>query len=140
VNSCKDATVCLDFFGEVDPHARQYSQIAQGLLKITTSHAKRREFRLRQKRKDASLELFGLLRPSETSPQDPRLSDLRPQPPPGSLFSHPTNEADMTSSAPLDWTIYDADFFALPWPNENGNETPMYEQLVRHTLTSYTIV
>jgi hypothetical protein len=30
----------------------------------------------------------------------------------------PTQNAT-SISASYDWTIYDADFFALPWPNEN---------------------
>jgi hypothetical protein len=135
VNSCKDAMICLDFFGEVDPHARQYSQISQSLLKITNAHAKRREFRLRQKRKEASSELFGLLQPSETSPRDPQLSDFRP----GLLFTQPSGEADMTSSAPLDWTMYDADFFALPWPNENDQGLQDFLQPGTHNLDGASV-
>jgi hypothetical protein len=111
--NCNDAIECLSFFGDVDLHARQYSQIAQSLLKITIAHAKQRELHLRQKRKQASSELFGLL-PSEP----PSLTTQLDEPRPGSFFARNAAEPSITTSAPLDWTIYDADFFALPWPNE----------------------
>jgi hypothetical protein len=138
VDSCKDAIVCLDYFGEVDPHARQYSQIIQSLLKVTVVHAKSRELRLRQKRKEASSELFGLLL-SEAPPQDPRMSDCQPQPHSRALFSQPSDEPDLTSSAPLDWTIYDADFFALPWPNENDQGLQDFLQPGIHNLDGASV-
>jgi hypothetical protein len=34
----------------------------------------------------------------------------------------------------LDWTIYDADFFALPWPNENDEGLQEFLQPGRQTI------
>lgn len=58
---CRASIACLDYFAEVDPHARQYSLVVQALLKTTTTHVKARELRLRSQRKQASSQLFGLL-------------------------------------------------------------------------------
>ncbi|EUC49619.1 hypothetical protein COCMIDRAFT_84123 [Bipolaris oryzae ATCC 44560] len=116
--SCKDAITCMDYFGMVDHHARQYSHAAQSLLKITTAHAKKRELHLRRKRKQASSELFGLL-PSEQTPRAHPIEGPQPRPEPGLPSSTQTTLRNPPAQAPLDWTIYDADFFALPWPSEN---------------------
>lgn len=108
---------CLDYFSRMDPHARQYSLIVQSLLKLMNAQVKKREMRLRLQRKQASSELFGLLshdpvEPSEDDPGDTRLPPLSEP-----ATSYPP-EAPSTATAPSDWTIYDADFFALPWPTE----------------------
>lgn len=58
---CRASIACLDYFAQVDPHARQYSLVVQALLKTTTAHVKKRELRLRSQRKQASSQLFGLL-------------------------------------------------------------------------------
>jgi hypothetical protein len=138
VDSCKDAITCLDYFGDVNPHARQYSQIAQSLLKITIAHAKERELRVRQKRKQASSELFGLL-PSERSVHAPQLNNCHLQARSTSLFSRDAGEPSMPTSAPLDWTIYDADFFALPWPNENDQGLQDFLQPGTHNIDGASI-
>lgn len=119
-DSCAASIRCLDYFGENDPHARQYSEIVQSLLKITTTHVKQREHDLRLKRKQASSELFGLL---------PSLSKVRVEDKANEPFTRvdsepilsqtPALNANATTAQQIDWTIYDPDFFALPWSNEN---------------------
>ncbi|KAF1832442.1 hypothetical protein BDW02DRAFT_424896 [Decorospora gaudefroyi] len=136
--SCKDAITCLNYFGSVDPHARQYSQVAQSLLKITSAHAKKRELHLRQKRKQASSELFGLL-PSEPSLQVRAQNNGQAFPPSDPLFGQTTNESNNSASAPLGWTIYDADFFALPWPNENDQGLQDFLQPGTHTFDGASV-
>lgn len=75
---------------------------------------------MRIQRKQASSDLFGLLPSISGPPQHNSARDT-------SHDQHTTEPvasqgpAQIASSltAPYDWTIYDADFFALPWPNEN---------------------
>ena len=138
VDSCKDAIICMDHFGQVDPHARQYSQVAQSLLKITTAHAKKRELHLRRKRKQASSELFGLL-PSEPTGLQPQTEECEAQPGPGSLISRDSIQRHVSSAAPLDWTIYDADFFAMPWPSENDQGLQDFLQPGTHNLDGVSV-
>lgn len=116
--SCEASIRCLDYFGKTDPHARQYSVIIQSLIEITTAHVKRRDSDQRLRRKQASSELFGLLPSlSETQPQNSLNDTSRIRRVSESIVLHaPALDA---SSNSVDWTIYDADFFALPWPNEN---------------------
>ncbi|EGP85099.1 uncharacterized protein MYCGRDRAFT_11785, partial [Zymoseptoria tritici IPO323] len=59
--SCKASIQCMEYFAEVDPHARQYALIVQSLIGTTTKHVKERESRLRSERKQASSQLFGIL-------------------------------------------------------------------------------
>ncbi|KAF2171153.1 hypothetical protein M409DRAFT_64089 [Zasmidium cellare ATCC 36951] len=106
--TCRSSIQCLDYFSKVDPHARQYSVIVQSLLKTATEHVRKRELHQRSQRKQASSQLFGLL-PLES--EDTILSD-----------------------APSDWTFYDADFFALPWTNENDQGLQDFLQPGRQTL------
>ncbi|CAN9433102.1 unnamed protein product [Alternaria alternata] len=138
VDSCKDAIICMDHFGQVDPHARQYSQVAQSLLKITTAHAKKRELHLRRKRKQASSELFGLL-PSESTDLQPQTEECEAQLGPGSLASRDSIQRHVSSAAPLDWTIYDADFFAMPWPSENDQGLQDFLQPGTHNLDGVSV-
>ncbi|RYN27883.1 hypothetical protein AA0112_g7776 [Alternaria arborescens] len=138
VDSCKDAIICMDHFGQVDPHARQYSQVAQSLLKITTAHAKKRELHLRRKRKQASSELFGLL-PSEPTGPQPQTEECEAQLGPGSLVSRDSIQRHVSSAAPLDWTIYDADFFAMPWPSENDQGLQDFLQPGTHNLDGVSV-
>jgi hypothetical protein len=139
VDSCKDSIICLDYFGEVDPHARQYSLVAQSLLKITTAHAKKRELHLRLKRKQASSELFGLLTPEHSNQVRPRI-DGRRQPSSELLVSEQdTGQPSIPPQPPLDWTIYDADFFALPWPNENDQGLQDFLQPGTHNLDGASV-
>lgn len=138
VDSCKDAIICMDHFGQVDPHARQYSQVAQSLLKITTAHAKKRELHLRRKRKQASSELFGLLA-SESTILHAQRDECETQLGPGSLVSRDSIQRNVPSSGPLDWTIYDADFFALPWPSENDQGLQDFLQPGTHNLDGVSV-
>lgn len=130
---CRASIRCLDYFATVDPHARQYSVIVQAILKTTTEQVKKREHDLRSQRKQASSQLFGLLplestrtnsapRQIHTTPVQPSLSSVVPEPQPH------------TTDAPFDWTIYDADFFALPWSNENDEGLQDFLQPGRQTI------
>jgi hypothetical protein len=117
---CVASIRCLDYFGKTDPHARQYSVIVQSLLKITTVHVKEREVTLRLQRKQASSDLFGLLPSisgglSRNSPRSTSHDQHLTEP----AVSQGITDNVTSLAAPYDWTIYDADFFALPWPNEN---------------------
>jgi hypothetical protein len=116
--SCAASIRCLDYFGKTDPHARQYSVIVQSLLDITTTHVSKRDADQRLKRKQASSELFGLLPSLSAAQQQDRLANMD-RTPLSSRSTHSHSLAPDTVPAPVDWTIYDADFFALPWPNEN---------------------
>ncbi|KAI4659346.1 uncharacterized protein J4E78_005773 [Alternaria triticimaculans] len=138
VDSCKDAITCMDYFGQVDPHARQYSQVAQSLLKITTAHAKKRELHLRRKRKQASSELFGLL-PGESTSIPAQVDECDAQLGHGSLVSRDSVQRHVSSAAPLDWTIYDADFFAMPWPSENDQGLQDFLQPGTHNLDGVSV-
>ncbi|KAH9861729.1 hypothetical protein J1614_011482 [Plenodomus biglobosus] len=137
-NNCADAIRCLDYFGEVDPHARQYSLIAQSLIKVITSHVKNREIKLRLQRKQASSELFGLL-PSFPSARSQPSTQGPPRLPPEPLGSLPAGQVPLASADPFDWTIYDADFFALPWPNENDQGLQDFLQPGTHTLDGASV-
>ncbi|CAK1366398.1 unnamed protein product [Cercospora beticola] len=159
---CKASIACLDYFASVDPHARQYSLISQALLKTTTAHIKKRELHLRSQRKQASSQLFGLL-PS-TNNADTQESEARHenevsntaasvsaatveqhlhQSPSSIIMSdQPAPSATETGTAvPADWTIYDADFFAMPWlSNENDQGLQDFLQPGRHTMDGGNLV
>jgi len=137
-DSCKDAIACMDYFGKVDPHARQYSQVAQSLLKITTAHAKKRALHLRRKRKEASSELFGLLS-SEQTLGAPTSNDSRSQQSPEPLATRDPAQRNLPAPMPHDWTIYDADFFALPWANENDQGLQDFLQPGTHNLEGASV-
>lgn len=138
--TCHMSIRCLHYFGVTDPHAQQYSVIVQSLLNITTKHVKERERTQRLQRKQASSDLFGLLPSLSTTPartqrrgtnhtvpttEPPLMQDLRP---------------DATSVIPsYDWTIYDADFFSLPWPNENDQGLQDFLQPGTHNLDGATV-
>ncbi|OAL01086.1 hypothetical protein IQ06DRAFT_221163 [Phaeosphaeriaceae sp. SRC1lsM3a] len=138
--TCHMSIRCLHYFGVTDPHAQQYSVIVQSLLNITTKHVKERERTQRLQRKQASSDLFGLLPSLSTIPartqrrgtnhtvpttEPPLMQDLRP---------------DATSVIPsYDWTIYDADFFSLPWPNENDQGLQDFLQPGTHNLDGATV-
>jgi hypothetical protein len=91
-------------------------------------------------RKQASSDLFGLLPSlSATTPRDfPRNTD------PGQHVTEagvPQSLAHDANSviAPYNWTIYDADFFALPWPNENDQGLQDFLQPGTHSLDGATV-
>ena len=137
-DTCKEGIACMDYFGQVDHHARQYSHAAQSLLKITTAHAKKRELHLRRKRKQASSELFGLLPPEPTHQAHPA-DGHHPRPQPALLAPPETTQQNLPAQAPLDWTIYDADFFALPWLSENDQGLQDFLQPGTHNLDGASV-
>ncbi|KAF2745428.1 hypothetical protein M011DRAFT_406552 [Sporormia fimetaria CBS 119925] len=115
---CEASIRCLDYFGQLDPHAKQYSLITQSLLKTTTSHHMKREQQSRSQRRQASAKLFGLICSNPPTPaQEPEAGtpDASAAPSVHATAQHGNPAAWNVS----DWTIYDADFFALPWHNEN---------------------
>lgn len=118
-DTCKASIECLDYFGAIDPHARQYSIIVQSLLKITTKHVKQRESDIRLQRKQASSELFGLISLSPAH-RDRAATTNRPRRYSRSeVLPSQSQNSEVNQGVPPDWTMYDADFFAMPWSNEN---------------------
>ena len=109
--NCKASIRCLDYFATVDPHARQYSSIVKALLQTTTELVKKRERSLRSQRKQASSQLFGLL-PLDTARRSSSPQPQQAVPAVPSLPSASLDEVTQSTDQPLDWTIYDADFFA----------------------------
>lgn len=132
-NNCKASIKCLDYFATVDPHAQQYSRIVQALVGTNTEHVRKRDEHLRSQRKQASSQLFGLM-PLEDAPTiatTSATSNTHPEP----RFSEAAPDQDAhTADAPFDWTIYDADFFALPWTNENDQGLQDFLQPGRQTV------
>jgi hypothetical protein len=124
---------CLDYFAIVDPHARQYSVIVRALLKTTTDHVQKRELDLRSQRKQASSQLFGLL-PLESTRTASTSHQSRAARVESSIPSVMPEQQAHTTDPPFDWTIYDADFFALPWSNENDEGLQEFLQPGRQTI------
>ncbi|SMQ53578.1 unnamed protein product [Zymoseptoria tritici ST99CH_3D7] len=118
--SCKASIQCIEYFAEVDPHARQYVLIVQSLIQTTTKHVKERESRLRSERKQASSQLFGIL-PSDALGSQPVPEPVSMAPNDAMSAASMPPQQDMLNMNPVpeDWTMYDADFFALPWLNES---------------------
>lgn len=112
----------------------------QSLLKITTAHVKKRETQLRLQRKEASSELFGLLPSCPSSVAQPRQT-------PSEIIRQACDATSPNASAaaavppaaPFDWTIYDADFFALPWLNENDQGLQDFLQPGTHNMDGATV-
>ena len=128
----------MSYFGKVDPTARQYSLIIQSLLQVTTSHVKKKQLHLRMQRKQASSQLFGLL-PSEPERRHREPDSQRTQ----SLLEPIANNMEQAGSSvtttPLDWAIYDADFFALPWPSENDQGLQDFLRPGTHNLDGASV-
>jgi hypothetical protein len=124
---------CLDYFATADPHARQYSVIVQALLKTATEYVRKREIDLRSQRKQASSQLFGLLplEPARTASTFRQSHDARAE---SSVPSVVPEQQRQATDPPFDWTIYDADFFALPWSNENDQGLQDFLQPGRQTI------
>ncbi|CAO2653839.1 Nn.00g105720.m01.CDS01 [Neocucurbitaria sp. VM-36] len=135
---CKASIRCLDYFSEVDPTARQYSLIVQSMLKITTSHVNKRELHLRLQRKQASSHLFGLLS-SDVSVSPPEQRNDRSGLASGATVPNALEPGNVSTTTPLDWTIYDADFFALPWTNESDQGLQDFLQPSTMTLDGASI-
>lgn len=111
--TCKASIGCLDYFGDADPHARQFAHTVRSIVKITTAFVEKRERQAVTQRRHASSELFGLLPTGSNSGRthpdmvasitcteqaEPRIS-----------------EAEPASVATSDWSIHDPNFFAVPW-------------------------
>ncbi|KAJ4294232.1 hypothetical protein N0V90_007922 [Kalmusia sp. IMI 367209] len=137
-DTCKASINCLDYFGDVDPHASQYSHTVRSILEITTSFVRKREQQAVLKRRHASSELFGLLPPEVvTNNCDIEVRDSYIATPQVASHSSEQEAASITTS---DWTIYDADFFALPWPvNEYDQGLQDFLQPGTHNLDGATI-
>lgn len=137
-DDCLVSIRCLDYFGKADPHARQYSLTVQSLLNTTTTHVRQREEHMRSQQKQASSQLFGLLPSTTPIPQhDPvhrrRHSIVQ-------SFTSSVLESDSTAApAPADWTIYDADFFSMPWMSENDQGLQGFLQPGTHTFDGASI-
>lgn len=129
---------CLDYFGKVDPHARQYSLTVQSLLKTTTAHVRQREEHLRLQQKQASSQLFGLLHSSNSTPRQEGVPRRRHSTVQSFTSSVPEQESAIVP-APSDWTIYDADFFSMPWMNENDQGLQGFLQPGTHTFDGASI-
>lgn len=139
-DDCQSSIRCLDYFGKVDPHARQYSLTVQSLLKTTTAHVRQREERLRLQQKEASSQLFGLLPATTTTPRQDIIHRRRQSTVQSftSSASIPEQE-NAIASASSDWTIYDADFFSMPWMNENDQGLQGFLQPGTHTFNGASI-
>lgn len=137
-DDCQASIRCLDYFGKIDPHARQYSLTVQSLLKTTTAHVRQRERQLRSQQKQASSLLFGLLPPSTSTPQQD-VSLRRRQSTVQSFASSIPEQESNVAPTPSDWTIYDADFFSMPWMNENDQGLQGFLQPGTHTFDGASI-
>jgi len=83
--SCRGAISALEYFGETDGHAKQYSLIAKSLLATSLEYLEKKEMQERSRRTESSSQLFGLV------PQT--------QPLTGSPFGHPSLHSPDASSA-----------------------------------------
>lgn len=137
-DDCHASIQCLDYFGKADPHARQYSLTVQSLLKTTTSHVRQREEDLRTQQKQASSQLFGLLPPTASAPRQDTIYRRRQSIVHSFASSAPEHES-VVAPAPSDWTIYDADFFSMPWMNENDQGLQGFLQPGTHTFDGASI-
>jgi len=94
----------------------------------------------RLQRKQASSELFGLL-PSLSNP----VARDSPRPPshgqntPGPIMSQNPEQDAAPVPAQYDWTMYDADFFALPWSSENDQGLQDFLQPGTHNFGGETV-
>lgn len=131
---CKASTRCLEYFAQVDPHARQYVLVVQTLLRTTTERARKRELDLRSQRKQASSQLFGLIPPETSRRASSPVSLRRAGTGEPSLSAAAPEQDQQPSDAGFDWNMYDADFFALPWQNENDEGLQDFLQPGRHTI------
>jgi hypothetical protein len=137
-DDCQASIRCLDYFGKVDPHARQYSLTVQSLLKTTTAHVRQREEQLRLQQKQASSQLFGLLPATASTPRQDIIHRRRHSTV-QSFASSVAEQENAVAPAPSDWTIYDADFFSMPWMNENDQGLQGFLQPGTHTFDGASI-
>jgi hypothetical protein len=105
----------------------------QAILTTCIEYVKKRELRLRSQRKQASSQLFGL-QPLESSRAISAQQHSQAAPAEPTVPSVVLEEQSHTADAPFDWTIYDADFFALPWSNENDVGLQDFLQPGRQTV------
>jgi len=63
---CRASISALEYFGEADAHAMQYSLVAKSLLATALEYLEKREMRERIKRTENSSQIFGLVpRPAQ---------------------------------------------------------------------------
>lgn len=107
----------------------------QSLLKTVVKHVHERELRLQSRRKLASSQLFGLL-PLDDQDAEPEPSTARAdyRSTPAVSEQEISSAAVAPAAATLDWTMYDADFFAMPWLNETDEGLQDFLQPGRQTL------
>ena len=122
----------------MDPHARQYSLITQSLLKTTKAHFRKRELHLRSQQKQASAQLFGLL-PSHPEPLNDHSETGRAESAIEERASSVLQQSDASAATLSDWTIYDADFFAMPWSNDNDQGLQGFLQPGTHTMDGESV-
>ena len=118
---CQSSITCLEHFATTDAQARQYSNIIQAVKKTILNYTDERNVRLQSQRKEASLHLFGLLS-SETGSENANV-ELRST---HEVSSH-LRPSELASDARgidalNDWSISDADVFAVPWFTQNIDE------------------
>lgn len=104
----------------------------QSLLRTIVKHVQEREFRQRSRRKLASSQLFGLIPADDQDMEEEAVSTSRAEDRSVSIMSEQDVSSDNT--APADWTMYDADFFAMPWLNETDEGLQDFLQPGRQTL------
>lgn len=115
---CTHSMNCLEHFAEADLHARQYITITQALFKATRKHIEEREVRLRSRRHRTTSQLFGLL-PVEPTPSAHGATAT----PNSHAQRFAASQEYVTEPATnSDWSIYDADFFAVPWFDQSVDE------------------
>ncbi|CAI6332674.1 unnamed protein product [Periconia digitata] len=117
-SNCEASIRCLEHFGEVDPHARQYSLITRSILQTTTRHVKKREQKLRAQYKQASSNLFGMLPLEPSHGSDEQRKEHRPP----VVSVEPEQPGSTATTTPFDWTIYDSDFSTLAWPSNEYDQ------------------
>ena len=130
---CRASIACLEYFARLDPLARQYSVTVRSILQTTTEHVQRRADRLRSRRKQASSHLFGMISNENDAAG---LGSMRQR---DEALEVDCGNADSRghvapSVDPDEWNIYDADFYALPWINENDQALLGFLQPGRQTL------
>jgi hypothetical protein len=104
---------------------------------------RKREYNLRAEQRQASSQLFGLLPPESDATQNQQSDPL------SASATFPSSSAPQqydaagggatAAMAPSDWTIYDADFFALPWSHESDQGLQDFLQPGTYTIDGASV-
>ena len=116
---CRASVACMEHFSVRDAHAQQYLGIVQALHKAITTHTEQRTSRLQTERRLASSQLFGLLTNeprTESSERSQNAESTMPERP------EAQNEDELIDVVD-GWSIYDANFFSVPWLNQKLDES-----------------